>query len=243
MPPEDEFLNSMSENPWRSRLGYMLNVSGGLRPRGSFYNDEERKERTRTAKQAWMEASTESYAVHLMKAVAAVIQGLEEYFIQKLGCTHVNQETCSQALNLKETDDKYESIKGVEIADLSANLKDGEPSRVFKDDGNGNVGYTVFWIDQKTTAAQELKREYVILADIPPDEGDFELNSPSFNDGENLISDDGKCYMTGGPISTPSPKTALTPVGSGLLAAIIVIVLMAVIFVAYKNRSYRCTCK
>lgn len=203
-------------------------MNEGERPRGSFFNDQKVAD---PPAEAWALASTESFAVHLMKAVAAVTEGLDGYMYDK-GCDTSGQKDCPNMLDYKDTPDKYAHIQNIEItAKLQENLKQGVTKRVFKESGNGNVGFTVFRIDKES----ENLYEYDVLTRLTVDNDEITfVNTPTFYDNgvatNMLESVDGSCSPTGEPNTTVQPASAaLDATVIGLIAAVVALVLIGLV--------------
>lgn len=218
-------------NPWRRRLGHLIHRNGGVRPRGSFYNDQ----RVEDSNSAWQLASTESYAVHLMKAVTAVVRGLDAYMFE-IRCD--DKTRCDKMLNFQNTEEKYEKIKNAEIPNrLPHDPNQDDTERVFRDSGNGNVGFTVFRIDKES----ENLYEYDVLTTIPVENEEIVfVNTPTFYDDgvavSHLNSGDGSCH----PTTAPSITTTTTSDGlnTTTIALIAVVVVLAVIGLAVGLACY-----
>lgn len=185
-----------------------------------------------------------------MKAIAAVTQGLDEYMILKTGCSDKDDNLCEQMVDYGKTPEKYESIESVHISGkLSADLKEGSTKPVFRPNGNGNVGYTVFRIDKEYKEGRKIPvYEYDLLTTIPSNGSDFSfIYTPTFYDDEISLkfitstSNNEGCQVstpTSTPVRTATEKPQLGSLESGLIAALVVIVVVIALLIgAYFLRT------
>lgn len=241
-----DFQNVSSMNPWRCRLGHVINAAGGVRPRGCFYDDN-----VTDSSEAWEKASTESYAVHLMKAVGAVTEGLEDYFYHY--CPNDGTEACPNMIDRDEDKvrDKFEYIKQVTITErLAENMKGNEC--VFRENGNGNVGFQVYSIEQRQVGPDntKYKYDYSPITTLPADRAeidDIRVPPVTFYDKEgqrttDLTSDYAGCR----PIvsSTTASTTDKDPGGvvigliATLVAVVVIVLLIAATYFIRKSKLF-----
>lgn len=215
----------MGQNPWRSRLAAIGKNCPAQLIRGNFYKDG------CPGKVDWGKYSNETYAVHLMKSIAAVIRGMDVFL----------EEGNGHPFSYSSAALKYENIMKIALPQDLEDVKQSaqRKSRVFNEIGNGNVGYEVYNIVEDNGALG-----YQLIINIPPGnnvEINFERTIRTY--AKNLfkiVSKHESCQVTTiapTPTTTEPSASWIAPVTAILAILIVCVTVLVVVFFFLKHRS------